>query len=224
MAIDEGKPIHVQNSLSTVDLETGNVWDHGEVLIANNLIVRAGNAGVTVNEGRGVTIAHNTIAGAGYVNELIAGDSDPASVYHGFFSGQGLDPSFRVSAGGIRVSGVDDVKIVNNLISISDASLFAIDAAADVTSANTATSGNIFSGGAGLASARWIRSSNRASRPKPIRASPAPPRRLHPLRLLVGAGRRQRGVANLVGTDLNNTARTDGNRMSAHSNCLGTGE
>ena len=149
MAIDEGKPIHVQNALATVDPETGNVWDHGQVLIANNVIVRAGNAGVTVNEARGVTIAHNTIINAGYVNELIAQDADPASVYHGFFSSQGLEPGFKVSAGGIRVSGADDVAVVNNLISISDPSLVAIDAATDVSSANTFAAGNIFAGGAG---------------------------------------------------------------------------
>lgn len=211
MAIDEGKPIHVQNSLSTIDSETGNVWDHGEVLIANNLIVRAGNAGVTVNEARGVTIAHNTIAGAGYVNELIAGDSDPASVYHGFFSAQGLDPGFRVSAGGIRVSGADDVAIVNNLISVADPSLFAIDAAADVTSANTVTSGNIFSGGAGLRvrSADAVVQSGFKAEADPGFAGAAQ----GDYTLSASSWARDAGsaaVANLVGTDLNNTARTDG--------------
>jgi Ca2+-binding RTX toxin-like protein len=150
MAIDEGKPIHVQNSVAAVDPETGNAWDHGQIMISNNLIVRAGNAAITVNEARGVTAINNTIVDAGYINQLIDQDTVAGSAYEGFFSDQGLPADFRVSSGGFRLSGTEDVTIANNLISISDDRLFAVDAAANVTAATTDVSSNIVSGGNGL--------------------------------------------------------------------------
>ncbi len=150
MAIDEGKPIHVQNCLATLDPVTGSIWDHGQVLIANNLVVRAGNAAITVNEARGVSIANNTIVDAGYINQLIDQDGVAGSPFAGFFSGQGLEPGFLVASGGLRLSGTHDVTVANNLISISDSRLVAVDAAADVTSATASFADNIFSGGNGL--------------------------------------------------------------------------
>jgi serralysin len=150
MAIDEGKPIHVQNSSATVDPESGNAWDHGRIVIANNLIVRAGNGAITINEARGVDAINNTIVDAGYINRLIDQDTVAGSSWQGFFSGQGLPADFRVSSGGFRLSGTNDVTVSNNLISISDARLFAVDASANVTDATADFNTNLMVGGNGL--------------------------------------------------------------------------
>ncbi len=132
VAIDEGKSIHVQDATAA-----GN-WDHGLILIANNLIERAGNAAITANNADRMLILNNTIVDAGYLNEIIeAGGADP------------LAPDFRVNAG-IRLAGGIDNVIANNLISLSDSDVFAVDADPTVTSANTMITGNIVAGGAGF--------------------------------------------------------------------------
>ena len=148
--IDEGKSIHVQNAQRSTDAQTGAVWDHGRILIANNLIERAGNAAVTLNDVAGATVTNNTIIDAGYINQLLALDGDPDSDYYGFFTGQGMPAEYRVAAGGFRLTDADENRIVNNVISISDESLFAVDASDGTTAANTVIEDNFFSGGAGL--------------------------------------------------------------------------
>jgi hypothetical protein len=150
MAIDEGKTIHVQNCESRVDPVTGNQWDHGQVQISNNIVIRSGNAAITVNESRGVIVANNTMVGSGYINLLIDQDDDAGSPWEGFFSGQGLPMTYRVAGGGLRFSGTDDVTAVNNLIAMSDDRLFAIDASPNVTAANVDFANNFYSGGDGL--------------------------------------------------------------------------
>jgi hypothetical protein len=150
MAIDEGKTIHVQNCESRVDPVTGNQWDHGQVQISNNIVIRSGNAAITVNEARGVIVANNTMAESGYINQLIDQDDDVDSPWQGFFSGQGLPADYRVAGGGLRFSGTDDVTVVNNLISMSDDRLFAIDASPNVTAATVEFANNLHSGGDGL--------------------------------------------------------------------------
>jgi hypothetical protein len=150
MAIDEGKTIHVQNSISTADPATGSVWNHGQIVITNNVVEDSGNAGITVNEARGVAVANNTIVNAGYINQPIAQDGNPASPYYHFFSGQGLPANSVVAGGGIRLSGTDNVSVVNNLISMSDPTLRAVDAAPEVTHLNTTFANNLYSGGTGL--------------------------------------------------------------------------
>jgi hypothetical protein len=150
MAIDEGKTIHVQNCESRVDPVTGNQWDHGMVQISNNIVIRSGNAAITVNESRGVIVANNTMAESGYINQLIDQDDDAGSPWAGFFSGQGLPMEYRVAGGGLRFSGTDDVTAVNNLISMSDDRLFAIDASPNVTAATVEFANNLHTGGNGL--------------------------------------------------------------------------
>lgn len=148
--IDEGKSIHVQNSTGDIDPETGRIWDHGTILIANNTIERSGNAAVTANSVRGMVIARNTVTDAGYVNRIIDGDTDPDSDWFGFFSAQGLPEDYRVVAGGLRLAGATELTVARNLFSISDDRLFTVDASAVTTAANTTAIGNLYDGGRGL--------------------------------------------------------------------------
>jgi hypothetical protein len=112
--------------------------------------VRAGNPAITINEARGVAAINNTIVDAGYINRLIDQDTVVGSPWVGFFSGQGLPADFRVSSGGFRLSGTDDVTIANNLVSISGARLFAVDASANVTDVTAEFRTNLMVGGDGL--------------------------------------------------------------------------
>ncbi|MGL4635066.1 MAG: choice-of-anchor Q domain-containing protein [Beijerinckiaceae bacterium] len=50
----------------------------------------------------------------------------------------------------MRLSGTDEVIVANNLISMSDSRVFAVDAAADVTSETATFDSNIYTGGSGL--------------------------------------------------------------------------
>lgn len=132
IGIDEGKSIHIQDS--TADKK----WDHGSILVANNLIERAGNAAITTNNADRVLVVNNTIVDAGYLNRIIAaGDADP------------LAPDFRVNAA-IRLAGGKDNVVANNLVALSDSVVYAVDADPSVTSANTTIAGNMVSGGAGF--------------------------------------------------------------------------
>ena len=148
MEIDEGKSIHFQNAMDSVDPESGTMWDHGQMLVANNLIERAGNAAVTLNNVRGATVANNTIVDAGYLNTLLAQDDVVGSTWEGYFSGQGLVSGELASLGAIRLATSGDNTIANNLISLSDDTVFAVDASADATAITAVT--NMFVGGRGL--------------------------------------------------------------------------
>ncbi|CUH80524.1 M10 family metallopeptidase C-terminal domain-containing protein [Tropicibacter naphthalenivorans] len=157
MHIDEGKGIHLQ------DLTAEGGWS-GEVLVANNLVERSGNAAITSNNAQGLRVLFNTLIDAGYVNRLIALNGEAGSVYQGYFSGQFKGVSIApedladmvghvgVAAGGIRIGGTetDRLEIINNLISNGDSTLWAVDAAASATSATTTMAGNIAAGTRGV--------------------------------------------------------------------------
>ncbi len=134
MAMDEGKTIHVQNATTALGFHSG--W----IQISNNVILRSGNAAVTVNDGERVIIAHNTIVDAGDLNRIIAeGGADPNA-----------EPGFSISAGGFRLAGGKDIHVINNLIAVSSGSLNVVDATSDITSTTATFAGNIYSGGSGL--------------------------------------------------------------------------
>ncbi len=148
--IDEAKPLHIQDN----NASTG--WDHGRILVADNLVVRSGNTAVTVNDADRVTIANNTFVDGGYINTLIAQDADPDSPYFQFFSRQYVEDDNGdgipdgVSAGGFRLAGGNDIEIFNNIVSLSDPDLLIVDASASVDATNTTVSNNIYEGGNGL--------------------------------------------------------------------------
>lgn len=150
MEIDEGKSIHFQNAMDTVDPDSGTMWDHGQMLVANNLIERAGNAAVTLNNVRGATVANNTIVDAGYLNTLLVQDGVAGSDWEGFFSGQGLVSGETASLGAIRIATSGENTIANNLISLSDDTVFAVDASADADADVITALTNMFVGGRGL--------------------------------------------------------------------------
>jgi Ca2+-binding RTX toxin-like protein len=134
MVIDEGKSIHVQLATAADGFTAG--WFQ----ISNNVILRSGNAGITVNGGDRVIIANNTIIDAGDINKYIAaGLADPKAV-----------TVFTVAAGGFRLAGGEDIQVINNLIHISNPDLNVVDAVASVAPSNTTFAGNIYSGGTGL--------------------------------------------------------------------------
>jgi hypothetical protein len=131
MTIDEGKSIHFQDAMDSVDADTGGKWDHGQMLVANNLIERAGNAAVTLNNVRGATVTNNTIIDAGYLNTLLAQDNVSGSEWNGYFSGQGLVSGDLASLSAIRLATSGQNTLMNNLISLSDDTVFAVDASAE---------------------------------------------------------------------------------------------
>ncbi len=134
MVMDEGKSIHVQNATAATGFTAG--W----IQISNNLVLRAGNAAITVSLGERVIIANNTIIDAGDLNRFIdAGLADPKAV-----------AGFTVAAGGFRLAGGNDIQVINNLIRISNPALNVVDAVASVDPTTTTFEGNIYSGGTGL--------------------------------------------------------------------------
>jgi Ca2+-binding RTX toxin-like protein len=134
MVMDEGKSIHVQNATT----ETG--FAAGWIQISNNIILRAGNAAITVNEGERVIIANNTIIDAGHLNTLIAaGLADPKA-----------EAGFSIAAGGFRLAGGNAIQVINNLIRISDSDLNVMDATASIDPSTASFAGNIYAGGSGL--------------------------------------------------------------------------
>lgn len=117
MAIDEGKGIHFQN----VNAASG--FDHGQILVSNNIVVRSGNAGITANDVERITIENNTLVDNGYLNTLMAaGKADPK-----------VEKGFEVNAGGIRLSGGSNITVTNNLITTSQSVLNPLDSTANTT-------------------------------------------------------------------------------------------
>ncbi len=134
MVIDEGKSIHVQLARAVDGFTDG--W----IQISNNIILRAGNAAITVNDGERVIIANNTIVDAGDLNNLItAGLADPKA-----------EAGFTVAAGGFRLANGQDIKVINNLILVSDQTLNVVDAVASIDPTTAIFAGNFYSGGTGL--------------------------------------------------------------------------
>ncbi|NVO29519.1 hypothetical protein HJ526_19030 [Donghicola sp. C2-DW-16] len=131
MSIDEGKAVHIQNSTT----ETG--FDHGSILVDGNVMVRNGNAAVTANEADRVTISNNTIVDGAYLNTLLAeGSVDPK-----------VDANFKITAGGFRLAGGDDITVINNVVILSGSVAYSIDASAAHTDDNTVAENNIQVGG-----------------------------------------------------------------------------
>ncbi len=130
MHLDEGKGIHFQDF---------GGFNNGRVLVRNNVIWRTGNAGLTVNNAKRIDFINNTLVDCGHINKLIdAGLVDPKNT------------EWHATAGGVRIGGGEDIKLINNLIYISDMRLNALDATSDFISPNGFTSSNMFSGGFGF--------------------------------------------------------------------------
>lgn len=182
MVIDEGKGIHLQN-------------DTAPVLVANNLVVRSGNAGITGNTASNVTIVNNTLVDNGYINALIAaGAADPQ------VAGQ------TVNDGGIRLQGGSGITVVNNLI-VAPAGTYALDPSTGLTPTEVTVADNLvvgtpvvnnsaFAGGfTTIMDAEFVDAANGDYRL--TSASPA-----------INAG--SNSVSSLIGTDITGAARTDG--------------
>ncbi|MCI4661895.1 MAG: right-handed parallel beta-helix repeat-containing protein [Neomegalonema sp.] len=105
VALDEGKGIHFQSNTRAED------WTHGEILVANNLIVRQGQAGLTANGADGITWFANTLVDNGYIRTAVElGLTDPIVT-------EESNPS-----AGIRLQGGDELRAYNNLIVSTQAS------------------------------------------------------------------------------------------------------
>ena len=126
-------------------------------------MVNTGNVAITINGAQGVDILNNTIVDAGYVNQLIAQNGDADSDLFEFFTDQygslavpaaflaDLVGALGVSSGGLNISDslgiqANDITVSNNLISISDDSLFVLNLRGDAVAE---FNNNIYSGGAG---------------------------------------------------------------------------
>lgn len=131
MEIDEGKGLHCQDSTKSLG------WSHGKVLFGDNVIIRQGNAGVTVNNAERVTFANNTMVDNGYLNVL---KSQPNQV------DPKLDEGSYVSVGGIRANGGKDCYVLNNLIVQRDITN-AFDCESAATAANYVLKDNVYTGG-----------------------------------------------------------------------------
>ncbi len=98
--LDEGKGIHIQ------DTTAANGWVHGQIQVSDNLIVRSGQAGLTVNGAERMIYAYNTLIDNGYINQVIAdGRADPD-----------IEAGYGSHNGGIRTSGAVDASLHHNVI------------------------------------------------------------------------------------------------------------
>ena len=146
--IDEGKSIHIQEAWDTADGSKYD-WDHGRILIEGNIVERAGNSGITLNDVRGATVTNNVVIDGAFGNSLLALDTVEDSEYFGFFSAQGLEEGAAIAAGGLRITNSIDNKVTNNYFSFSDDGAFAVDASAGTVAGSTTFLNNLYFGGAG---------------------------------------------------------------------------
>jgi hypothetical protein len=130
MVNDEGKGIHLQ------DNATASGFTHGEILVAGNLVIRSGNAGITENNSERITIVDNNLADNGYVTTLVAlGLADPK-----------LPAGYSVEDGGMRLQSGGDLRLYGNAIA-QPAGSNAIDASSTLSAATVVVHDNVFAGG-----------------------------------------------------------------------------
>ncbi|CAM1344837.1 T9SS type A sorting domain-containing protein [Tenacibaculum amylolyticum] len=118
--IDEGKGISLQRNETTYNNDNAiNVnWEHGRILVANNICYYNGFSGVHSNDGNRIDIIYNTC----YFN------SYTKSITEGITANNGGNI-------GISAQGGSDVKIINN-ISVIDSGLSKSAIASNISSAD----------------------------------------------------------------------------------------
>lgn len=102
--IDEGKGISLQRNETTRDQETEEIkinWEHGKILVANNLCYFNGFSGVHSNDGNRIDMFHNTC----YFNSFTRSNDEE------FTSNNGGNI-------GISAQGGSKINIINNIVII----------------------------------------------------------------------------------------------------------